>query len=142
MQRLSSHPSLAGWFVGHLGGLSDQLARRLQQQVKVIGHQAIRVNLNCIPLTRLAHAFQMPDPGAEAGRVVVDGPVDAVSGVAQGGVSAVTDLIARVRGRERPRTSPRGGSIARSTAKGVGSHPVGDRVGHAEERQLDADVVT
>jgi hemerythrin superfamily protein len=44
---------------------------------------------------------------------------DTVSGLAQGGVSAVTDLIARVLGQERPRTSPRGNSIARSTAKGV-----------------------
>ncbi|MEX0746216.1 MAG: hypothetical protein WD118_11495 [Phycisphaeraceae bacterium] len=30
VDRLSPHPSLAGWFVGHLGGLSDDLACRLR----------------------------------------------------------------------------------------------------------------
>ena len=50
---------------------------------------------------------------------------DTFSGLAQGGVSAVTDLIARVLGQERPRTSPRGNSIARSTAEGVRSRASG-----------------
>jgi hypothetical protein len=31
IDRLTPHPSLAGYFVGHLGRLSDQLAKRLKQ---------------------------------------------------------------------------------------------------------------
>ncbi len=31
IDRLASHPSLAGWYVGHLGGISDYLAGRLRK---------------------------------------------------------------------------------------------------------------
>ncbi len=31
VDRLIAHPSLAGWFVGHLGKLSDQVAERIRQ---------------------------------------------------------------------------------------------------------------
>lgn len=30
VSRLATHPSLAGWFVGHLGGLSDEVATRIR----------------------------------------------------------------------------------------------------------------
>jgi hemerythrin superfamily protein len=44
---------------------------------------------------------------------------DNVSGVVQGGVSAVQDLTARVTGSERPKASPTGSSTARQRAKKV-----------------------
>jgi hemerythrin-like domain-containing protein len=46
---------------------------------------------------------------------------DTVSGVAQGGVNALGDLIARILGRKRPSVSPRGSSVARHTADRVRS---------------------
>jgi hemerythrin superfamily protein len=55
--------------------------------------------------------------GAAAG--MVDRVTDTVSGLAQGGVSAAQDLIARFTGRSKPRTSPTGSSTARKTAAKV-----------------------
>jgi len=52
---------------------------------------------------------------------VVDRVGDTVSGVAQGGVTALTDLIALILGRKRPSVSPRGSKVARTTAKKVRS---------------------
>ena len=59
----------------------------------------------------------VPVVGAIAG--VVDRVTDNVSGVAQGTVTAVQDLIARIRGQERPKVSPTGSGAARKTAKDV-----------------------
>lgn len=64
--------------------------------------------------------------GTAAG--IADRVGDTVSGVAQGGVNAVNDLIARILGRKRPTVSPRGSSIARRTA---------DRVRAAAESATD-----
>jgi len=55
--------------------------------------------------------------GTAAG--VVDRVTDTVSGLAQGGVSAAHDLIARFTGRPRPRTSPSGSPTARKVAAKV-----------------------
>jgi hemerythrin superfamily protein len=55
--------------------------------------------------------------GAVAG--VVDRVGDNVSGIAQGGVSAVQDLIARLLGTATPKSSPTGSSAARTRAKAV-----------------------
>jgi hemerythrin superfamily protein len=52
--------------------------------------------------------------GAAAG--VADRVGDTVSGLAQGGVSAIGDVIAVVLNRRRPRVSPRGSKVARGTA--------------------------
>jgi hemerythrin superfamily protein len=52
---------------------------------------------------------------------VVDRFTDTVSGLAQGGVSAAQDLIARFTGRAKPRTSPTGSPTARKTAAKVRS---------------------
>jgi hemerythrin superfamily protein len=57
--------------------------------------------------------------GTAAG--VVDRVGDTVSGVAQGGVTALTDLIALILGRKRPSVSPRGSKVARTTAQKVRS---------------------
>jgi hemerythrin-like domain-containing protein len=50
---------------------------------------------------------------------VVDRVGDNISGFAQGGVSAVQDLIARILGTATPKTSPTGSSAARTRAKAV-----------------------
>jgi hemerythrin superfamily protein len=55
--------------------------------------------------------------GAIAG--VVDRVSDNISGFAQGGVTAVQDLIARIRGTAKPKVSPTGSKTARSGAKRV-----------------------
>jgi hemerythrin-like domain-containing protein len=55
--------------------------------------------------------------GALAG--VVDRVGGNVSGIAQGGVSAVQDLVARITGSSKPKTSPTGSSAARGRAKQV-----------------------
>lgn len=55
--------------------------------------------------------------GAVAG--VLDRVGDNLSGIAQGGVTAVQDLIARITHTERPKSSPTGSSAARSRAKSV-----------------------
>ena len=61
--------------------------------------------------------------GATAG--VADRIGDTVSGLAQGGVSAVGDIIAAVLRRQKPRVSPTGSRVARKTATKVrGSQPV------------------
>jgi hemerythrin-like domain-containing protein len=64
---------------------------------------------------------RMPDEGpanlvsgAIAG--VADRVTDNVSGLAQGGVTALQDLIARVTGSQKPKVSPTGSKSARSTA--------------------------
>lgn len=48
---------------------------------------------------------------------VVDRLSDNVSGIAQGGLAAGQDLVARITGGKRPQTSPTGSSAARGTAK-------------------------
>ena len=55
--------------------------------------------------------------GAIAG--VVDRVGDNLSGIAQGSISAVQDLIARILGSSRPKVSPTGSTTARNRAKGV-----------------------
>jgi hypothetical protein len=55
--------------------------------------------------------------GAIAG--VVDRVQDNISGIAQGGVSAVQDLVALVLGNKRPKVSPTGSTLARTRASGV-----------------------
>jgi hemerythrin superfamily protein len=55
--------------------------------------------------------------GAAAG--VADCIGDAMSGLAQGSVTAIGDLVATVLRRKKPRTSPRGSSTARRTARDV-----------------------
>jgi hemerythrin-like domain-containing protein len=69
---------------------------------------------------------RMPDEGpanAVAGAItgVVDRVGDNISGIAQGGVTAVQDLIARLTGSDRPKVSPTGSSTARKRATGVRS---------------------
>lgn len=69
---------------------------------------------------------RMPDAGLVG---MVMGPItgavdrvrDNVSGIAQGSVSAVLDLIARFTGSDRPKVSPTGSSIARNRASEVRS---------------------
>lgn len=55
--------------------------------------------------------------GTAAG--VVDRISDTVSGLAQGGVTAVGDVVALVLRHKKPRSSPRGSRVARSTASRV-----------------------
>ena len=55
--------------------------------------------------------------GAIAG--VVDRVGDNLSGIAQGSVSAVQDLIARILGSSKPKVSPTGSTTARNRAKNV-----------------------
>ena len=69
---------------------------------------------------------RMPDAGpanAVAGAItgVVDRVGDNLSGIAQGSVSAVQDLIARFTGSDRPKVSPTGSSTTRKRANGVRS---------------------
>ena len=55
--------------------------------------------------------------GAIAG--VVDRVGDNISGIAQGSVTAVQDLIARILGNDKPKVSPTGTTAARTRAKNV-----------------------
>ena len=69
---------------------------------------------------------RMPDSGpanAVTGAIngVVDRVGDNISGIAQGSVSAVQDLIARFTGSDRPKVSPTGSSTTRKRATGVRS---------------------
>ncbi len=69
---------------------------------------------------------RMPDSGpanAVAGAItgVVDRVGNNISGIAQGSVTAVQDLIARITGSDRPKVSPTGSSTARQRATGVRS---------------------
>jgi hemerythrin superfamily protein len=69
---------------------------------------------------------RMPDSGPAnvvAGAItgVADRVGDNISGIAQGTVNAVQDLVARITGSERPKVSPTGSSTARKRAKGVRS---------------------
>lgn len=67
---------------------------------------------------------RMPDAGpasAVAGAItgVVDRVGNNIGGIAQGGVTAVQDLIARITGSDRPKVSPTGTSTTRKRANGV-----------------------
>jgi len=66
---------------------------------------------------------RLPDtpPGNTVGTIagVVDRVSDNISGIAQGGVNAVQDLIARILGNDRPKVSPTGSTTARKRATGV-----------------------
>jgi hemerythrin superfamily protein len=69
---------------------------------------------------------RMPDAGpanAVTGAItgVVDRVNDNLSGIAQGGVTAVKDLIARFTGSDRPKVSPTGSSTTRKRANEVRS---------------------
>ena len=69
---------------------------------------------------------RMPDtpPGnLVAGAItgVVDRVGDNLSGIAQGSVTAVQDLIARLTGSDRPKVSPTGSSTARERTSGIRS---------------------
>jgi hemerythrin superfamily protein len=66
----------------------------------------------------------LPDEGAVNGVTgaivgVVDRVGDNLNGIAQGGVTAVQDLVARITGNDRPKVSPTGTSAARSRASKV-----------------------
>jgi len=50
---------------------------------------------------------------------VIDRVSDNLSGIAQGGVTAVQDLIARILNADKPKVSPTGSSIARAKARNV-----------------------
>ena len=67
---------------------------------------------------------------AGAGAAVVDKVGSVVSGLAQGGVDAVQDLVDRIRGQQSRRPSPTGSSRTRRTAGAVraGSDEAVDRV--------------
>jgi hemerythrin superfamily protein len=67
---------------------------------------------------------RMPDAGPAsmvAGAItgVVDRVGNNISGIAQGSVTAVQDLVARFTGSDRPKVSPTGSSITRKRADGV-----------------------
>ena len=67
---------------------------------------------------------RLPDAGPATAAVgaiagVVDRVGDNVSGLAQGSVNAVQDLIARITGSAKPKVSPTGSSVARNTADTV-----------------------
>lgn len=69
---------------------------------------------------------RMPDSGPAnmvAGAItgVVDRVGNNISGIAQGSVTAVQDLIARITGSDRPKVSPTGSSTTRQRANGVRS---------------------
>lgn len=69
---------------------------------------------------------RMPDAGPASGVLgaitgVVDRVGDNVSGIVQGGVSAVSDLGARITGSDRPKASPTGSSTTRKRANEVRS---------------------
>jgi hemerythrin superfamily protein len=69
---------------------------------------------------------RMPDTGpanAVAGTItgVVDRVGDNINGIAQGTVTAVQDLIARLTGSDRPKVSPTGSSTTSKRASGVRS---------------------
>ena len=68
-----------------------------------------------MPDSALVHLIVGPLAGA------VDRIRDNVSGIAQGGVTAVQDLIARVTGSDRPKLSPTGSSTTRGRANEVRS---------------------
>ena len=61
-----------------------------------------------------------PVAGAIAG--VTDRVTDNVSGIAQGGVTALQDLIARITGSEKPKVSPTGSKTARSNRRQGSAH--------------------
>ena len=63
----------------------------------------------------------VPPANALVGAIIgaVDRVGDNISGMAQGGVSAAQDLIARILGTQKPKTSPTGTSIARSRATDI-----------------------
>ncbi len=82
----------------------------------------------------------LPDAGAASGVAgavagVVDRVGDNISGLVQGGVTAVQDLIARIIGGDSPKVSPTGTRVARSQARKVrrtanaAADGVGDTVG-------------
>lgn len=52
---------------------------------------------------------------------VADRVGDTINGLAQGGVTAVQDIVARVLGRPRPQAAPRGSKVTRTTARRVRS---------------------
>jgi hemerythrin superfamily protein len=70
------------------------------------------------PHPRLADA---PPGNVVVGTIagVVDRVGDNISGLAQGGVNAVQDLIARILGNDKPKVSPTGSTTARKRATGV-----------------------
>ena len=75
--------------------------------------------------------------GTAAG--VADRIADMLNGLAQGGVTAIGDIIATVLRRDKPRVSPRGAKVARSTATQVRSTCLGcDRGRHRGDAQGEA----
>ena len=66
-------------------------------------------------------APDVPPANALVGAIIgaVDRVGDNISGIAQGGVSAVQDLIARILHMQKPKTSPTGSSVTRSRATDV-----------------------
>jgi hemerythrin-like domain-containing protein len=62
-----------------------------------------------------------PPANAVVGTIagVIDRVSDNISGIAQGGISAAQDLIARVLNTDKPKVSPTGSSVARGRANNV-----------------------
>jgi hypothetical protein len=90
---------------------------------------------------------RMPDAGPAnvvAGAItgVVDRVGDNLSGIAQGSVTAVQDLIARITGSDRPKVSPTGSSTRASVRRGPGGRHGGDRrrAGDGSHRHVRRDV--
>lgn len=67
----------------------------------------------------------------------IDWVTDTVSGLGQGGVAVVQDLVDRVRGVKTQRSSPTGSSTARKTAAKV-RHSADDKVSAAVDTVIDA----
>ncbi len=71
------------------------------------------------------HPRSSDTPPASAVVGVISGVIDRVgdniSGIAQGGVTAVQDLIARITNNQKPKVSPTGSTVARTRAKNVRS---------------------
>jgi hemerythrin superfamily protein len=65
------------------------------------------------------HPRSPDEPPGNAVVGAIAGVVDNISGIAQGGVSAAQDLIARIMGADRPNGSSTGSSTTRTQAKNV-----------------------
>jgi len=92
---------------------------------------------------------RLPDVGPATAAVgaiagVVDRVNDNVSGIAQGTVSAVQDLIARITGSAKPKVSPTGSSVARNRAHQVRrtASTATDGVGQTARRAKSAATTT
>ncbi len=81
---------------------------------------------------------------SDTGAGMVDRVSDTVSGVAQGGVSALQDVIARVTGLQKPTSTARGNSQTKRAAANVrgGAAEVADRITKATKEARDTGKAT